>query len=204
MLDALILDLGNVLVFHDNEKLYREMASAFRISVEGMRSRLDAAFWEQVNRGQLPGDQLRRALVERLGAEVDAEAWFSLWNCHFTLHDRMIEVVERLVERLPMVLLSNTHDQHFAYLHRKIPVLDRFRGHVLSYQLGAIKPEPTIYQQALRLTGVAAHRVAFFDDIARYAEAATRLGIGGRVFTTVDVFLADLDVLGVDVSDLQK
>jgi len=195
--DALILDLGNVLVFHDNALLYREMAAAFHTTPETMRARLDAAFWAQVNQGQLPGDALRQALVERLGHPVAPDAWFALWNCHFTLHHAMIALVEKLAGRLPLVLLSNTHDQHFAYLRPLLPVLDRFQGIVLSYELGAMKPAPEIYERALALAGVRPERAAFFDDIDRYAEAATALGLAGRVFTTAAAFAEEARALGL-------
>lgn len=199
MVDALILDLGNVLAFHDNALLFREMAQAFHVDPAAMQARLDGGLWERVNRGQLPGDSLRRELVERLGHEVTPEAFFALWSCHFTLHHEMVRLVERLVERLPVVLLSNTHDQHVAYLRPLLPVLERFQGLVLSYELGLIKPEPGIYQRALELAGVAPARAAFFDDVPRYAEAATALGLHGRVFTTAAAFADDARALGLPV-----
>lgn len=199
MLDAVLLDLGNVLAFHDNALLFRKMAEAFRTTPEEMRARLDGGLWERVNRGQLPGDSLRQELVARLGHELSAEAWFRVWNCHFTLHEPMARAVERLLGRVRLVLLSNTHDQHVAYLLPLLPVLERFDGLVLSYQVGLIKPEPGIYQRALEVAGVPASRAAFFDDVQAYADAATAQGIHGRLFTTVEGFFADLAALGVSV-----
>lgn len=197
MLDALILDLGNVLAFHDNARLFQEMARAFRSTPEAVKLRLDGGLWERVNRGQLPGDTLRQELVARLGAELSPEAWFALWNCHFTVHDAMVRLVESLVGRVKLVLLSNTHDQHVAFLRPRLPVLERFDALVLSYEVGLIKPEPGIYEQALRVAGVSAARAAFFDDVPLYAEAATRLGIHGRVFTTADTFRSQARELGL-------
>lgn len=192
MIDALILDLGNVLAFHDNEKLFDEMARTFGTTREGMRARLDGGLWDRVNRGQLPGDSLRQELVARLGREVSPEAWFDVWNCHFTLHEAMVREVERLVGRIRLVLLSNTHDQHIAFLRPRMPVLERFDALVLSYEEGHVKPEPAIYRRALELAQVSPTRAAFFDDVARYAEAATALGLHGRVFTTAPAFREQL------------
>lgn len=196
-IDALILDLGNVLAFHDNAKLFRELARSFRTTPEAMKERLDAGLWERVNTGRLPGDALRRELVARLGTELPAEEWFALWNCHFSLNEPMVRAVERLVGRLKLVLLSNTHDQHVAFLRPRLPVLERFEGLVLSCEVGAIKPEARIYQRALELARVPAGRAAFFDDVQAYADAATALGINGRLFTTVERFTAQLAELGV-------
>jgi glucose-1-phosphatase len=200
MIDALILDLGNVLAFHDNEKLFDEMARTFGTTREAMRARLDGGLWDRVNRGQLPGDSLREELVARLGRTVSPEAWFDVWNCHFTLHEAMVLEVERLVGRIPLVLLSNTHDQHIAFLRPRLPVLERFDALVLSYEVGLVKPEPAIYARALELAKVSASRAAFFDDVSRYAEAATALGLYGRVFTTAAAFREQLRDLRPDLA----
>lgn len=199
VLDGLLLDLGNVLAFHDNAKLFREMAAAFRTTPEAMRARLDGGLWERVNRGQLPGDALRQELVRRLGHDVSPEAWFELWNCHFTIHEEMVQVVESLVGRVKLVLLSNTHDQHVAWLKPRLPVLERFDGLVLSYEAGAIKPERAIYETALAAAGTAPARTAFFDDVESYARAAGALGLHGRVFTTAARFVEDVRALGLEV-----
>jgi glucose-1-phosphatase len=200
VIDALILDLGNVLAFHDNEKLFDELAKAFGTTRNAMRERLDGGLWDRVNRGLLPGDALRRELVARLGREVSCDDWFSVWNCHFTLHDEMVRTVERLVGQVRLVLLSNTHDQHIAWLRPRLPVLERFDGLVLSYEVGHVKPEAAIYARALQLAGVPPGRAAFFDDVARYADAATAQGMHGRVFTTEPAFRSQLAALRPDLT----
>lgn len=195
-LDALILDLGNVLALHDNDRLFSEMARAFATTPEVMKQRLDAGLWERVNRGQLPGDCLRVELVQRLGKDVSASDWFELWNCHFTINEPMVTMVQFLVGQLKLVLLSNTHDQHVAYLRPKLPVLEQFDALVLSCEVGHLKPEKAIYEKALAAAGTAPWKTAFFDDVKSYAIGATQVGIHGRVFTTVEQFQEDLARLG--------
>ncbi len=195
MIRAVILDLGNVLAFHDNEKLFTELARAFHTTREAMRERLDGGLWDRVNRGLLPGDALRCELVERLGHDLSPTDWFAVWNCHFTLHHAMVREVEGLVGQVKLVLLSNTHDQHIAFLRPQLPVLERFEGLVLSYEVGHLKPEPEIYQRALQLTGVPPNQAVFFDDVERYAVAAQAHGLHGRVFTSAEQFVRDLAAL---------
>jgi putative hydrolase of the HAD superfamily len=111
----------------------------------------------------------------------------------------MVRTVERLVGRVRLVLLSNTHDQHVAWLRPRLPVLERFDGVVLSYEVGAVKPERAIYERAVQVASVPPERAVFFDDVARYAEAAAQVGLHGRVFTTAPHFLEDLRALGLSV-----
>lgn len=195
-LDALILDLGNVLAFHDNTKLFAEMARAFDTTPEAMKARLDGGLWERVNRGQLPGDRLREELVQRLEKELTPQEWLDVWTCHFALNEPMIAMVQFLVGQVKLVLLSNTHDQHVSFLRPQLPVLEQFDGLVFSCETGLIKPEKGIYEKALSLAGTSPWKTAYFDDIKSYAIAATQVGMHGRVFTTVEQFQEDLAKLG--------
>ena len=196
-IQAVILDLGNVLAFHDNTKLFVELARAFHTTGQSMKARLDEGLWDRVNRGLLPGDLLRQELVARLGHELSPAEWIDVWNCHFTINEAMVAHVERLVGRARLVLLSNTHDQHVAFLKPRLPVLSRFDGLVLSYEVGLVKPERGIYERAIAVAGVPAWRAAFFDDIERYAAAATEVGVHGRLFRSADEFPTQLAALGI-------
>jgi putative hydrolase of the HAD superfamily len=196
-LDALILDLGNVLAFHDNTKLFGELARAFHTTDEEMKARLDGGLWDRVNRGQLPGDALRQELVDRLGHSISPAEWLEVWNCHFSINDAMVAHVEKLVGRVRLVLLSNTHDQHVGFLRPRLPVLSRFDALVLSYEVGMVKPERGIYERATDVAGVPPWRAAFFDDVERYAVAASDSGLHGRVFHSAAEFPAQLGALGV-------
>jgi putative hydrolase of the HAD superfamily len=182
-LEAVIFDLGNVLVFHDNEKLFAEMAKAFGCDREEFARRLEPDFWPKVNRGQLPGDQLRQALVERVGGNISADEFVEVWNCHFTLNEPMLPLIDALVGKVKLVLLSNTHDLHFGYLKPKLPVLERFEGCVLSYEVGHVKPEVEIFEHALKIAGCLPSACVFFDDVADYVEAAKKRGLNAHVYT---------------------
>ena len=195
MIDALILDLGNVLVFHDNALLFEKMAQAFNTTAASMRARIEKDVWERTNTGRLPGDALRLELQKALGGEITPEHFVELWNCHFKLNTPMVKRVESLVGKLKLCLLSNTHDLHFEPLRPQLPVLEKFDARVLSYEEGLMKPAPELYRTALKRLGVAPERAAFFDDIQSYADGATAIGIHGRLFTDVETFDRQLALL---------
>ena len=188
MLDALILDLGNVLVFHDNTLLFERMAKAFQTTSDSMRARIEKDVWLRTNTGLLPGDGLRLELQSALGAELSPELFVELWNCHFQINVPMVKRVESLVGKVKLCLLSNTHDLHFEPLRLQLPVLEKFDAIVLSYEEGLMKPAPALYRTALKRLGVAPEHAAFFDDIQSYADGASAVGIHGRLFTDVETF----------------
>lgn len=195
-LDAIILDLGNVLAFHDNEKLFTELASTFGVTREELKDRIGGDVWTRANTGQLSGDLLRKELVQKLGKDVTPDAWLAAWNSHFTINEPMVTMVGFLVGRVKLVVLSNTHDQHLAWLKPRLPILNDFDALVLSYEVGAMKPDKLMYEKALAAAGTSPWKTVFFDDVKAYAIGATQVGMHGRVFTTVEQFTDDLAKLG--------
>jgi FMN phosphatase YigB (HAD superfamily) len=195
-LDAIVLDLGNVLAFHDNQKLMANLAQTFHTEAALVEHAFEAGLWDPINRGHFAGDLLRIEFTKRFRHDVDSRVWNEVWNSHFTINEPMAAVVSFLVGQVKLVLLSNTHHQHFEHLRQRLPVLKQFDGLVLSYEVGALKPERAIYKKALSATGAAPWKTVFFDDVKAYAAAATQVGMHGRVFTTVEQFTEDLAKLG--------
>lgn len=197
--DAVILDLGNVLVFHDNAYLFRRFADVAGLprDPDEVTRRLTKDVWDRINRGALAGDALRRELCDALGVELDEAMFFAMWNSHFRIHDEVLPIVESLVGRVKLALLSNTNDLHAKFLIPQLPVLKRFDTLILSNELRRAKPDREIFEEALTRLNVPADRAAFFDDIPEYVEASSRVGIHGRLFTTAESFRKQLGALGL-------
>ena len=195
---AVLLDLGNVLAFHDNALLFRTFAQEAGLEAgEVERRLLHAPLWTQANRGLLDAEAIRSAVCGALGLTLPPRQFQKLWSCHFTVHDAVLPLVEGLVGRVKLGLVSNTNWAHVAWLKPHLPVLERFDAVLYSCAEGLVKPEPALYLRALERVGCAPGEAAFFDDLPEYVEAARALGLRARLFTTADAFAADLRALGL-------
>jgi putative hydrolase of the HAD superfamily len=164
LVDAVILDLGNVLVFHDNALLLGRLAARGGAGPEGERRLAEALSGPlalAINRGEIDRDEIRREVCRLAGADVPADEFFDLWSSHFRPNEEIFPRVEALSRELPLVLLSNTNALHWEFLRPRLPALARFRGMVLSHEVGAVKPEPAIYLRAASVAGVPPGRAAF-------------------------------------------
>ena len=197
-IEVVFLDLGNVLAFHDDDVLCRRLSEYGGASPEVIREHL-LGLWDPCNRGALAGDQLRRAVSQASGAttEMDAETFFRIWTCYFRIHHEVLPMVESLLGRAKVALISNTNEMQWRFLRPQLPVLERFSALVLSYELGLAKPDPEIFRAALRRVGRPPEACAFFDDVSAYVEAACAVGIQGQVFTTAANFRGQLARLGL-------
>jgi FMN phosphatase YigB (HAD superfamily) len=199
--DAVLLDLGNVLVFHDNDHLIARIAALGPRSPAEVRAALSAV-WSSINDGRLAGGELRQAVAAAAGVAIIDQRAFQrafdeVWSCHFTVHEAVLPLVAALVGRVKLLLVSNTCAEHIDSLRPRLPLLERFDSLVLSYQVGVAKPDPAIFHEALRRAGTAAARTVFFDDVPAFAAAARQVGLRGEVFTDAPTFRAQLAALGL-------
>jgi putative hydrolase of the HAD superfamily len=199
-IQTVVLDLGNVLVFHDDHVLFARMSDWGGADPAHIRERM-LELWDGINRGDLAGDELRRAVCEAAGSNVpmEPEPFFALWNCHFRVHHAVLPLVEALLGRVKLVLLTNVNEMHWRFVRPLIPLLARFDDLVISYELRLAKPDPEIFQTALARLGLRAEETAYFDDVQRFVDVASALGIRAHVFTDAPTFRTQLAELGMDV-----
>jgi putative hydrolase of the HAD superfamily len=195
---AVVLDLGNVLVFHDDRVLFQRMSAWGGAKPEHIRTRM-LELWDSINRGALAGDELRRAICQVAGSNIpmEAEPFFGLWNCHFRVHHEILPMVEALLGRVKLILLTNVNEMHWRFVRPLIPLFERFDDLVASYELRMAKPDPEIFQTTISRSGLRPEETAYFDDIPRYVEVASAFGIHARVFTDAPTFRTQLAELGL-------
>lgn len=197
---TVFLDLGNVLAFHDDPVLFQRMSAWGGAPPEQIRERM-LALWDSINRGTLAGDDLRRAICQVAGSTTPMapEPFFEMWTSHFRVNRPLLPLVDALLDKVKVVLLTNTNEMHWRFVRPLIPQFERFHDLVVSSELLLAKPDPEIFQIALERAAVPPHDAAYFDDMPRFVAAACALGIHGRVFKDVPTFRAQLAELGLVV-----
>jgi glucose-1-phosphatase len=199
-IQAVFLDLGNVLAFHEDPVLFARMSALGGAAPVDIKARM-LELWDPINRGRIAGDELRHSVCRAAGCEtaLEPEPFYELWNCHFRIHHEVLPMVDKLLDQVKVLLLSNTNAMHLRFVRPLIPQFGRFHDFVISCELGLAKPDPEIFEVALARADVAAHNAAFFDDIQAFVDGACAVGIHGRVFSTAANFRKQLAELGLVV-----
>ena len=179
-----VFDLGNVLVFVDEEVFFRRLQERCRSEVE-VRSLFGRYYDElRVDRG---GDfeALHPVLVAQAGLTMTPAELRLAWNDIFTLNPPMLEVVRDSPR--PRVMLSNTNQPHIEWLRQRTPeVFALFDQCVLSHEVGARKPDAAIFRHVESMTGLAPERHLLIDDILGNIEGARAAGWRGIQFRGVE------------------
>ncbi len=116
------------------------------------------------------------ALVAQLVAEERA---FSIG--HVRPYPESMAVVSELRSRgIATALVSNcSHNTVVVVEHLRLA--DAFDAVILSFEIGVAKPEPAIYEAALRALSADPAEAIFVDDQTAYCDGAASLGIDTRL-----------------------
>jgi HAD superfamily hydrolase (TIGR01509 family) len=99
---------------------------------------------------------------------------------------------EKLKPRYKIGMMSNASDYHLddIFTVEQVALFDEI---VLSYQVGAVKPDPIMYQTIANRLGVLVEECIFIDDQQRYVEGANALGMKGVQFVDTATTIAKIE-----------
>lgn len=195
----LIFDLGGVVVRWDPEAI---IAGVFRDEQERSKVR-EGIFahpdWLGLDRGTLDREDAIRRGAQRTGmAEGEIRRLLLAVPPSLTPIHETVELLYRLKARgYPLYCLSNMHVASIQYLEREQRFFEVFKGIVISCRLKLCKPEPAIYEHALKAHGLAARNTVFIDDVEVNLAAAAKAGIRTIQFKSAAQCERELRALGV-------
>ncbi len=86
-------------------------------------------------------------------------------------------LLRELNKNFKTACLSNTNTCHIEDLEKNSDFLELFSQRFYSYEMNAMKPDPSIYKSALDRLGIQAEAVLFIDDSLDNVNAALDTGI---------------------------
>jgi putative hydrolase of the HAD superfamily len=181
---TVIFDLGGVIVPLDFPAGYRAIAACCNVAAEDVPKRIgDTGLVPKLECGQVEAPEFIERISAALGLSVSETEFRQLWSSIFPPHTLIPEsLLAGLKQNYRLLLLSNTNSLHFEMIRENYPLLGHFDHYVLSYQVGAMKPAPRIYEAALEHARCRPEECFFTDDIPAYVEGARRAGIDAVQF----------------------
>jgi putative hydrolase of the HAD superfamily len=200
-LRAIIFDIGRVLVRIDLARAQNALADGSRLSAKELWSAIEKdPQWKDWQQGRLSARDWHQKLCQRFGMTLGFEAFVKAWNSALDptpIHPDTL--FAHLARHYRLGLLSNTDPIHVAYLEKTYSFYEYFPKtlRIYSCAVGACKPQPLVFQEALRACKVKASEAVFIDDIAAFADAARALGIHGIPYASPEQLREDFARLGI-------
>lgn len=197
---GIIFDVGRVLIRIDISRAMDGLAKGHSLSPQEVWSALENdPLWPDWQEGRISPRDWHLHVNQRLGGSLTFEQFTETWNC--ALDPKPIQdnsFLKKLAQSYRLALLSNTDPLHVAHMESTYDFFHFFPARVYSCSVGASKPDPVIYRQALKASKVNAPEAVYIDDVPAYAEAAQRLGMSGIVFQSPQQLQTELHRLGVE------
>jgi 2-haloacid dehalogenase len=190
-----VFDIGGVLIDWNPRYLYRKLFAEDEAAMERFLAEICTADWNlEQDRGR-DWDEAVRELSARYPEQAELIAAYHLrWE---EMAPGPIPGTEGIVAALeargvPLYCITNFSPSKLEMARRRFPVLDRFRGTVVSGVVGLVKPDPAIYRRLLDDHGLKAADCLFIDDVGKNVAGAQAVGMHAVRFTSAPALEDDL------------
>jgi 2-haloacid dehalogenase len=198
-IDAIVFDLGGVLVDWNPRHLYRKVLPD-EAAVERFLAEVMTSDWILgMDRGEPIASAVARLAAAHPAHATAIEAYRDRWpEMYRGAHEETVALLDSLRRAgHALYALTNWSAETFPVMRPRYPFLEWFRGILVSGEEGVVKPDPAIFRLAASRFGLAPGRTLFVDDSARNAEAARSLGFVAHHFRSAPLLAAELSALGL-------
>jgi len=197
-IEAVIFDIGNVLLPFDWGiacERFCERANCTRRELDDYI--VTMPFTIQFELGQMTAQQFYETIARDLRFPGPYEEFVGIWSDVFTPNEAVVKLAQNLKGRYRRYLVSNTNTIHIEFIFARFPFMKEFDGHVLSFEIGCMKPDRRIYEHALAKFGLVGEQAVFIDDILANVEAARGVGLHALQYRDFEQLCEGLTKLGV-------
>ncbi|MBI1823591.1 MAG: HAD family phosphatase, partial [Nitrospirae bacterium] len=174
----LIFDLGNTLINFNLHLASERLAKEFQMPEEEIYHYLFRSdFFVQFEKGDIGPVELVSKFNQKFDQDLTVSAFDDAFSPIFAPRTEMISLVETLVGKYELSILSNTNVLHWRYLEGNYPFLMQFDNRFYSFIMRALKPNPDIFNRVLSQTRTEPGECLFIDDLEIHVEGARRSGI---------------------------
>ena len=190
---VIIFDLGNTLIRFDHNISAKKFASLFHLDAEEVRKLFfDSELTRDFERGNVSPKEFYARVAARLGIKLPFKDFVNIWNDIFWEDKEACDIARRLKKDYKLFLLSNVSRLHYDYIEKKFDIIKIFDEVILSFAVGAIKPEAVIFEDAVRRSGGDKSAVLYIDDREDLIKEANAFGIESIKFEGADKLRAAL------------
>lgn len=182
-IQAVIYDIGNVLIEWQPERLYDKV-----IGEERRKEMFAEVPLHEMNNEVDLGRNWQEMVIKTAAANPKWATEIQMW------HDRWIEMASPVIPQslrclralrakgIPVFALSNFGVESFSYAEGVYAILKEFDRRYISGHMKVVKPDPEIYRMVEEDCGLPPESLLFVDDRTENIAAAIARGWKGHLF----------------------
>ena len=194
----IVFDLGNTLIRFDHNISARKIVNLFHLDTKSVYDTFfDSPLTRDFESGRISPKEFYTRTSKHLGIKIPYRDFIDIWNDIFWEDTAMCELARELKSSYKLFLLSNIYRAHFDFIRRKFDIINIFDDVILSFMVGAIKPDRIIFEDVVRRAGGDRTKLLYIDDREDLVKEATLLGIDSIRFTDIDTLKEKMKEKGV-------
>lgn len=200
VIDAVVFDLGGVLIDWDPRHLYRTLFDDDEIAMERFLTEVCSPAWNvQQDAGRSWSEAVETLTYRHPGHRELIAAYDERWSEMLGgAIEGTVEILDELrASGVRVAALSNWSAEKFPVARSRFEFLDWFEAIVISGEVGVSKPDERIYRHLLGRMGLDPGSTVFIDDSAANVAAAAELGMTALRFRDPPTLRAELQDLGL-------
>ncbi|MFC2168501.1 HAD family hydrolase [Acidobacteriota bacterium] len=201
MIKSIISDLGNVLIFFDNNIFFKKIALYSSLSEDEVKSEIltHLELSRSFDMGKVNPEEFYSQASKILKLKIDESSFYSIYNDIFSLNIPNVDLLKSFQSGYRLVLCSNTDIERFGFVKKRFPEVLFFDKYVVSYEVGFMKPHSRIYEAALEEAGTRSEESVFIDDREENTVAAEKLGLHSILLKPDTNLELELQKMGVTI-----
>ncbi|ORO75119.1 HAD family phosphatase [Streptococcus oralis] len=177
----IILDMGNVLLEWDKDKILQGVSDTKKDYLILDKTIFQSGLWERLDLGTMSREELVLKVVSMIGSTYQKKVEEVIWNwpSYIDIYREVFPVLSELKKKGDRIfVLSNTSKVFYDLLDEQLsPLKELLDGFVLSCDIKAIKPDLAMFKEILDKYQLDPANCIFLDDIEDNTSAAEKLGI---------------------------
>ncbi len=198
---CVLFDIGGVLVNWHMSWITSEISQRFGIEEENVTKSFGKHL-QELDCGKINEKTFWEKISDDTNSEQLAQTAESLWNTYFTKNAKInydvLTLAKQLQKSYTLGIISNIEEITHKIVH-DWKVLDDFKYHFMSYQIGFSKPDSRIYEHTLNSLPYDSREIIFIDDKPPNIESAQKSGIHAIHFTNHAKLRESLKNLGISI-----
>lgn len=173
-----VFDLGKVLVEFDYSIAGKRIAARGTLSADEVQKFLDhSPLLYRYETGLMTRQEFYEEVRRGTGFKGDLAEFGQYFADIFWEMPPMIALHSELRRKgVPVYIFSNTNDLAIEHIRRNFPFFSNFDGHILSYEVGAMKPAAKIYEALEAMAGKRGAEILYLDDRQENVDAGAARG----------------------------
>jgi HAD superfamily hydrolase (TIGR01509 family) len=173
-----VFDLGKVLVDFDYGIAGRKIAAQSKMSADELRAFISTSpLLFRYETGLMSKQRFYDEVCAATGYCGGLAEFCHFFADIFVPIAPMVQLHGELRQRgYPTYIFSNTNELAVEHIRRSFPFFSHFDGYILSYEVGAMKPDAKIYEALERMAGRRGTEVLYLDDRPENVEAGAARG----------------------------